>query len=63
MRLLLADLEAAEGADAAFVFGDFNEPSHRDWTARTVEAGRHPVATAWLAAGAGNPRVGSLERA
>jgi len=44
VRLLLEDLEAAEGADAAFVFGDFNEPSHRDWTERTVAAGRHPVA-------------------
>lgn len=44
VRLLLEDLKVAEGADAAFVFGDFNEPSHRDWTARTVAAGRHPVA-------------------
>jgi len=44
VRLLLADLKAAEGADAAFVFGDFNEPSHLDWTERTVAAGRHPVA-------------------
>lgn len=44
VRLLLEDLKAAKGADAAFVFGDFNEPSHRDWTLRTVEAGRHPVA-------------------
>ncbi len=34
VALLVEDLKAAEGADAAFVFGDFNEPSHRDWTAR-----------------------------
>lgn len=44
VALLLEDLKEAEGADAAFVFGDFNEPSHRDWTARTAAAGRHPFA-------------------
>jgi endonuclease/exonuclease/phosphatase family metal-dependent hydrolase len=44
IALLVEDLKAAEGADAAFVFGDFNEPSHRDWTARTATAGRHPFA-------------------
>jgi len=42
VALLIEDLKSAEGADAAFVFGDFNEPSHRDWTARTAAAGRHP---------------------
>ena len=26
-----------------FVVGDFNEPSHLDWTARAVKAGRHPI--------------------
>jgi endonuclease/exonuclease/phosphatase family metal-dependent hydrolase len=50
IRLLLEDLQAAEGADAAFVFGDFNEPSHRDWTTRTVAAGRHPVAVGFPSA-------------
>jgi endonuclease/exonuclease/phosphatase family metal-dependent hydrolase len=44
IALLVEDLKAAEGADAAFVFGDFNEPSHRDWTGRTAAAGRHPFA-------------------
>jgi endonuclease/exonuclease/phosphatase family metal-dependent hydrolase len=44
IRLLLEDLEEAAGADAAFVFGDFNEPSHRDWSARAAAAGRLPVA-------------------
>jgi len=44
VALLVEDLKAADGADAAFVFGDFNEPSHRDWTVRTVAAGRHPFA-------------------
>jgi endonuclease/exonuclease/phosphatase family metal-dependent hydrolase len=44
VRLLIEDLAAAAGADAAFVFGDFNEPSHRDWTARAAAAGRVPLA-------------------
>lgn len=44
IRLLIEDLRAAEGADAAFVFGDFNEPSHRDWTERTAAKGRKPIA-------------------
>ncbi len=44
IALLVEDLKAADGADAAFVFGDFNEPSHRDWTERAVAAGRKPVA-------------------
>jgi exodeoxyribonuclease-3 len=26
-----------------FVLGDFNEPSHQDWTAKAATAGRHPV--------------------
>ena len=26
-----------------FVLGDFNEPSHLDWTARAAKAGRHPI--------------------
>lgn len=44
VALLVEDLKAAAGADAAFVFGDFNEPSHHDWTAATAAAGRHPYA-------------------
>jgi endonuclease/exonuclease/phosphatase family metal-dependent hydrolase len=50
VQLLHEDLAAADGADAAFVFGDFNEPSHRDWTARTVASGRHPAAVAFPSA-------------
>lgn len=26
-----------------FVVGDFNEPSHLDWTERAAESGRHPI--------------------
>jgi endonuclease/exonuclease/phosphatase family metal-dependent hydrolase len=44
LRLLFEDLAAARDADAAFVFGDFNEPSHRDWTRAAAAAGLHPLA-------------------
>lgn len=44
LDLLEADLKEGEGAEAAFIFGDFNEPSFRDWTEAAVKAGRHPVA-------------------
>ncbi|HWA50392.1 MAG TPA: endonuclease/exonuclease/phosphatase family protein [Dongiaceae bacterium] len=47
LKLLFDDMKAAEGADAAFVFGDFNEPSHWDWTPATVAAGHNPVPVAW----------------
>jgi exodeoxyribonuclease III len=47
IALFREDLKAAEGADAAFVFGDFNEPSHRDWTEAAAKAGRHPIAVAY----------------
>ena len=36
-------MAAAGEADAAFVFGDFNEPSHRDWTESAVKAGLQPL--------------------
>jgi endonuclease/exonuclease/phosphatase family metal-dependent hydrolase len=42
--LLKDDLVMAEGADAVFIFGDFNEPSFRDWTEAAAKAGRHPIA-------------------
>lgn len=44
---LIADAEAAEAAAAIFIAGDFNEPSHRDWTEATVKAGLQPLAVAW----------------
>jgi endonuclease/exonuclease/phosphatase family metal-dependent hydrolase len=44
LRLLFEDLAAARNADAVFVFGDFNEPSHRDWTRAAAAAGIHPLA-------------------
>lgn len=30
-----------------FVTGDFNEPSHLDWTAKATAAGRHPIKVAY----------------
>ena len=47
LKLLAEDLKAADGADAAFVFGDFNEPSHLDWTKEAVAAGHQPIAVKW----------------
>lgn len=47
LRLLFDDMAAAGEADAAFVTGDFNEPSHRDWTEAAAKAGLHPLAVAY----------------
>jgi exodeoxyribonuclease III len=47
LELLFADMQEAGEADAAFVFGDFNEPSHRDWTDAAVKAGYQPLPVAW----------------
>lgn len=47
MDLLLADLASVAEADAVFIAGDFNEPSHRDWTERAAAAGRHPLKVAF----------------
>lgn len=56
LELLLEDVAALDGAAVELVFGDFNEPSHRDWTARAAQAGRHPMVVAW-------PFTKALERA
>lgn len=47
LKLLFDDMAAAGGAEAAFVFGDFNEPSHRDWTEAAVKAGFQPMVVAF----------------
>jgi endonuclease/exonuclease/phosphatase family metal-dependent hydrolase len=49
MDLLFKDMEAAVGAAAVFVTGDFNEPSHLDWTQAVAEDGLKPVVVAWPA--------------
>ena len=47
LKLLFDDMAELGEADASFVFGDFNEPSHRDWTASAVKAGRQPMEVAY----------------
>lgn len=47
MELLAEDMKAADDADAVFVTGDFNEPSHLDWTDAAMAAGHHPVKVEW----------------
>lgn len=47
LELLLADIRSAADAEAQFVMGDFNEPSHWDWTEKTKAAGRHPAVVDW----------------
>lgn len=44
LRLLLEDLASVGDTGAQVIFGDFNEPSWRDWSERAVAAGRHPLA-------------------
>ena len=46
MDLLEADMAAA-GDAVMLVTGDFNEPSHLDWTADAVAAGQQPLAVNW----------------
>jgi exonuclease III len=49
LDLIEADMAAAAGAAAVVVTGDFNEPSHLDWTAGAAGAGLHPLEVAWPA--------------
>jgi len=44
LQLLMEDLASASDTEAQVIFGDFNEPSWRDWSERAVAAGRHPMA-------------------
>lgn len=47
---LVAELKPALiRGQPVFLTGDFNEPSHRDWTARAAAAGKYPVAVAYPA--------------
>lgn len=47
MDLLHTDMQAAGGAAAILVFGDFNAPSEHDWTDAAVAAGQQPVKVEW----------------
>jgi len=46
MDLLMADMTVA-GDAVTLVTGDFNEPSHLDWTPEAVAAGQQPLAVMW----------------
>jgi endonuclease/exonuclease/phosphatase family metal-dependent hydrolase len=56
LERLRAAIASAAPAAAVFICGDFNEPSHRDWTPATVAAGLHPTAVQW-------PTIAALESA
>ena len=45
---LLKQIQGLPDKDApVFVVGDFNEPSHLDWTEAAAKAGRHPIKVAY----------------
>ena len=47
---VLAEIEGIVPSGApSFLLGDFNEPSHLDWTAAAAEAGQHPMAISYPA--------------
>ena len=46
---LLEEVATAGNLDLVFVTGDFNEPSHRDWTERAARLGVHPMSVAYPA--------------
>ena len=47
LELFFEDLEESDGATASFVFGDFNEPSFRDWNKEAFKAGQQPLKVRW----------------
>ena len=44
VRRLLSLMASYPQPDMDIVFGDFNEPSHQDWSDRAAAAGTHPLA-------------------
>lgn len=47
LKLFEVELAAFAGDAPVVIFGDFNEPSHLDWTDAAVKAGNQPLAVAW----------------
>jgi len=47
LDLLFEDIETVDPAETSFIFGDFNEPSHLDWTQSAVDAGNQPLVVAF----------------
>lgn len=54
--LLLSEIAAVPAGEPVLVFGDFNEPSDKDWTEKAVAAGHQPVAVRY-------PSTAALEAA
>ena len=48
--LLADDVQSLPEIDTMFLLGDFNEPSHRDWSERAVDIGRHPLRVSYPSA-------------
>ncbi len=48
-RIVTALRRLVAGDAAVVLTGDFNEPSHLDWTARAADAGVHALEVAWPA--------------
>jgi endonuclease/exonuclease/phosphatase family metal-dependent hydrolase len=44
---LLRQIRSLDKETPVFVVGDFNEPSHLDWTEAAAESGRHPIKVAY----------------
>jgi hypothetical protein len=48
VNLLLQDIQThVQSTDPIVIMGDFNEPSHLDWTNEGVIAGYHPIPVRW----------------
>jgi exodeoxyribonuclease-3 len=47
LKLFESDLASFAGDAPVLIFGDFNEPSHLDWTEAAAKAGNQPLAVAW----------------
>lgn len=61
-RLIDDVKESCHADDFVFLVGDFNEPSHRDWTDEAALAGVHPVACKWPSAEAVERQLGLVVR-
>lgn len=47
MRAITELKEDRQSGVPGIVMGDYNQPSHLDWTARAAAIGRHPMAVEW----------------
>jgi endonuclease/exonuclease/phosphatase family metal-dependent hydrolase len=48
VKAALNDISAMKDENIPLILaGDFNEPSHQDWTEAAAKAGRHPIKVSW----------------